>query len=429
MEKAQSAMEYLMTYGWAILIIAVALAILYQLGIFGGSSALVGTSCLAAAGYLCSSPQLNTAGNLIMQFGQIGQTMVVTGIACTNSITAPVDIQPVAQTPLASGQQTSVVFGCPLSSNTIGTTFKGYLWVQYNTQTQDGNIGEIGSVTAVASTVGTFASGFSNPPFSATCGGTLTVAAGNDVCTFTSTGTFTVTGASGNIAVLVVAGGGGGGGFPDEYSGGGGAGGFQYLGSMALSPMSYAVTVGLGGAGSTSANGISGGNSVFDTITSNGGGGGGGSTLATSGGSGGGGGFGAAIGASGTAGQGYAGAGAGTSYGGGGGGGAGGAGGVPPGGDGSYYGGPGGTGASSSISGAATYYGGGGGGGAYGTAGPAGTGGGGTGGSGASNGGAGTANTGGGGGGAASYGSSHIGGAGGSGIVIIAYNALGNGTP
>ena len=32
--KAQSAMEYLMTYGWAILIIAIVLAALFSLGIF-----------------------------------------------------------------------------------------------------------------------------------------------------------------------------------------------------------------------------------------------------------------------------------------------------------------------------------------------------------------------------------------------------------
>ncbi len=36
--KSQSAMEYLMTYGWAILIIAVVLAILFQLGVFSGGN-------------------------------------------------------------------------------------------------------------------------------------------------------------------------------------------------------------------------------------------------------------------------------------------------------------------------------------------------------------------------------------------------------
>jgi len=38
--KAQSAMEYLMTYGWAILIIAVVLGALFSLGVFSGSSLL-----------------------------------------------------------------------------------------------------------------------------------------------------------------------------------------------------------------------------------------------------------------------------------------------------------------------------------------------------------------------------------------------------
>jgi len=38
MQRAQSAMEYLMTYGWAILIIAVVLGALFQLGVFNSSS-------------------------------------------------------------------------------------------------------------------------------------------------------------------------------------------------------------------------------------------------------------------------------------------------------------------------------------------------------------------------------------------------------
>jgi hypothetical protein len=42
--KAQSAMEYLMTYGWAILIIAVVLGALFSLGVFSGSN-LLGSAC------------------------------------------------------------------------------------------------------------------------------------------------------------------------------------------------------------------------------------------------------------------------------------------------------------------------------------------------------------------------------------------------
>ncbi len=36
--RSQSAMEYLMTYGWAILVIAVILGVLFQLGVFGSAS-------------------------------------------------------------------------------------------------------------------------------------------------------------------------------------------------------------------------------------------------------------------------------------------------------------------------------------------------------------------------------------------------------
>ncbi len=37
-EKLQSAMEYLMTYGWAILIICIVVAILFYLGVFNSVS-------------------------------------------------------------------------------------------------------------------------------------------------------------------------------------------------------------------------------------------------------------------------------------------------------------------------------------------------------------------------------------------------------
>ncbi len=68
--KAQSAMEYLMTYGWAILIIAIVLAALYVLGVFNGS-AFVGTTCTATSGALCTSP-IASPGNFIVTLGQVG---------------------------------------------------------------------------------------------------------------------------------------------------------------------------------------------------------------------------------------------------------------------------------------------------------------------------------------------------------------------
>ena len=252
-------------------------------------------------------------------------------------------------------------------------------------------------------------------------GGTLTTSGGNQIHTFTSSGTLSpltpVT-----ASYLVVAGGGGG------ALGGGGAGGYQTSSTTLYSSGTYVVTVGAGGTAGTvtSTNGGQGNNSVLSgigltTITSTGGGyaGSSGGQNGGNGGSGGGGGSGNS-GGTGTSGQGNNGgagiAGNASPYSGGGGGGASVAGGNGSG----SAGGSGGNGTSSSISGSSVTYAGGGGGGVYlggYSGGTAGTGGGGAGASGAA-GSSGTPNTGGGGGGA---GNTFNGGTGGSGTVIISY--------
>lgn len=239
------------------------------------------------------------------------------------------------------------------------------------------------------------------------------------------------------VDYLVVAGAGGGG--FGYYGGGGGAGGYRTSAGTsganssaeskitATPSTNYTVTVGAGGAGSTSdpVRATNGNNSVFSTVTSTGGGGGGsrgdtngnpeGTSRGANGGSGGGTAFYAGVAGVGTANQGKTGGG---SYGGGGGGAS------VDGADGSgpTYGGAGGDGLASTITGSSVTRAGGGGGGrqaGY-SAVPGGAGGGGNGGSGNSPAAtAGTTNTGGGGGGGGINTSS--GAAGGSGIVILRY--------
>jgi hypothetical protein len=93
---------------------------------------------------------------------------------------------------------------------------------------------------------------------------------------FTTPGSTTWTAPEGVTSVdYLVVGGGGGGGY--DVGGGGGAGGFRTGTLAVVGGTSYTVTVGAGGAGATAstARGVSGGNSVFSSITSSGGGGGG----------------------------------------------------------------------------------------------------------------------------------------------------------
>ncbi|MGC8648541.1 MAG: hypothetical protein ACP5SJ_03580, partial [Candidatus Micrarchaeia archaeon] len=69
MLKAQSAMEYLMTYGWAILIVAVVLGALFSLGVFNSSS-FIPVGCIAESGYYCQGGTLTTNGVISVTIGQ-----------------------------------------------------------------------------------------------------------------------------------------------------------------------------------------------------------------------------------------------------------------------------------------------------------------------------------------------------------------------
>jgi autotransporter-associated beta strand protein len=274
-------------------------------------------------------------------------------------------------------------------------------------------------------------------------GGTVTdIAVGGinyRVHTFTSSGSFDVTG-GGSVEYLVVGGGGGGGG---RIGGGGGAGGYRCSvsgessggGASAESPLTltagtYTAVVGSGGNGgngvsnSATGDGSNGGDSQFDNIVATGGGGGAGTDgrNGKAGGSGGGGGrWGTTTGGTGTSNQGFGGGiGSATSAnpdrsGGGGGAAAAGASGASS--------GNGGNGLSSSITGTSVFRAGGGGGSGYlAPAGSGGTGGGGAGQNTGVVGGNGAVNTGGGGGGGGYSGEpGFAGGNGGSGIVIVRY--------
>ena len=263
-------------------------------------------------------------------------------------------------------------------------------------------------------------------------GGTITTYTGYRVHSFLTSSTLVVGASTGDIDIWVVAGGGAGGG---KHGGGGGAGGWKLSAAETVTASTtYTVTVGTGGASSSSVYGGNGINSEFSgtgistlTALKGAGGAGGGGSGAGTGGDGtyasGGGGYAAAgAGGAGTSGQGYDGGTGGgtdgvTEVSGGAGGGAGSVGGNSPDGN---NGGAGGTGIQNLYrTGVNQYYAGGGGGRGL-TAGGAGgssVGGAGASGSGAQTGAAGATNTGSGGGG----GHNAASGVGADGIVVIRY--------
>jgi hypothetical protein len=181
-------MEYLMTYGWAILIIAVVLTALYSLGLFSGST-LTGTSCVASPGFLCSAPVLShSSGTLSFQLGQTAGTSISNvAVACaatSNTLGYPnvgtfaIGLGNIATSgyngfygvsanngvasnnaignTILSGQTITISNvicfnskGSSLAANIpgVGTGFSGSIWIAYSTS---GDSGPITSVAKVA---------------------------------------------------------------------------------------------------------------------------------------------------------------------------------------------------------------------------------------------------------------------------------------
>ena len=93
--KSQSALEYMMTYGWAILVIVIVAAVLYSLGIFSPSSSLSTTiTGFSNLGQVTAQCYSNLTGSgfsqnvgLVLTFGNaIGYPINISSINVTDSI-------------------------------------------------------------------------------------------------------------------------------------------------------------------------------------------------------------------------------------------------------------------------------------------------------------------------------------------------------
>lgn len=112
-----------------------------------------------------------------------------------------------------------------------------------------------------------------NPADCQATGGTITIDGEYCVHTFLTDDNFDASKEITNATILVVSGGGAGGGAAN-LGGGGGAGGLNYSIGYTISSGITSVAVGIGGSANIDASGDNGGNSTFDTITTQGGGGG-----------------------------------------------------------------------------------------------------------------------------------------------------------
>lgn len=159
-KRAQAALDFIMSYGVAILIITLSLYIVFQLGIFNPSIQI--SECTPSVGFACNSYAIFSNGTLYTILSQdTGTTLNITGAACStsvNSITSGsnyngpeygnVNILSQKKLPYYysgtsmlngisaySGNVFTLTINCygpiGIANGSLGQTFVGYLWLNY----------------------------------------------------------------------------------------------------------------------------------------------------------------------------------------------------------------------------------------------------------------------------------------------------------
>ncbi|MEK6922971.1 MAG: hypothetical protein AABX08_04190 [Nanoarchaeota archaeon] len=139
-ERGQAAMEFLMTYGWAILVVLIAIGALAYFGVLSPGRFLP-QSCTLAPGFACSDfviDNVAAGSNDLTIVVRNGIGAAAGGVVFTvteNTATGPpcVDVTPANPTSIQEGNTATFLWDCPSvdAATAEGTRFKGILRLQY----------------------------------------------------------------------------------------------------------------------------------------------------------------------------------------------------------------------------------------------------------------------------------------------------------
>jgi uncharacterized protein (UPF0333 family) len=124
-KRGQAAMEFLMTYGWAILVVLAAIAALAYFGVLSPDRFLP-DKCTLPSGVACLDSKLASSGGatVVIQnslgFDVSNVSVTLTGTGCTGSATTPATLN--------NGDQGTYSISC---TPTAGAKFKGTLDFSY----------------------------------------------------------------------------------------------------------------------------------------------------------------------------------------------------------------------------------------------------------------------------------------------------------
>ena len=147
-KKGQAAMDFMMTYGWAILAVIIAIGVLAALGVFSPGKYTSGSALVTAPFYLDAWNVKVNAVNLEVR-NNGGETLNVSKVsifegsteACVTT-TVPGDI--------ITSSPTAIVVPCGASTGAIGDSFKGDIVITY---TKSGGTVELTSTGTITEKV------------------------------------------------------------------------------------------------------------------------------------------------------------------------------------------------------------------------------------------------------------------------------------
>ena len=137
-QRAQAAMEFLMTYGWAILVVLAAIAALAYFGVLSPEKFLP-EKCVLQPGIACVSHKVEPTKITLVISNGLGRTILINSIdvsGCTSTFSDP----------LQSGQDHTFVIGGACNNGAAKEKFKGDITLAYTekdtnlTKTAYGNL-------------------------------------------------------------------------------------------------------------------------------------------------------------------------------------------------------------------------------------------------------------------------------------------------
>src|SRR3989338_1955535 len=145
--KGQAALDFLMTYGWAIALVVIIAAVLFALGIFDVSN-FVGSKAAGFSGVAVTGWKFDTAGGFTMKVSnQVGQPITVSNISVTigsntSNVATPFD--------LATGEASATQTFSGFASQIAGSGYTAKVTIAYTYKNSGFDYTSTGTLTGKA---------------------------------------------------------------------------------------------------------------------------------------------------------------------------------------------------------------------------------------------------------------------------------------